>query len=216
MRRWTGRLTSVPLVTLAIAATGTLVGARILSRPRPRLPRSTRPRHGASLVDDTIDAVATPFDGRSIRSPIRWSTTSSTASTTSSVALDDRPARSHRRWRGGSHGGPPVGDGLRAPRTRPTAAAGAPSTDGAPAARADPLGSTALGRHRGTGTVARTRTVHRTPSVDTVLEGSHAVWRSCSLSSDSQSGSSRSRIVSIGTILGSHSRRWSPTIVEFA
>jgi hypothetical protein len=118
VRRWTGRLTSVALVTLALAAMGTSAahGSCPIHDVVCRLDEAAST--GEGLVDDTIDAVDTPFDGAidPVTDPLVDDVFDRIHDLLGDAPIDpiDLPDPIGDGG-GGSHGGPPVGD--RPPHT---------------------------------------------------------------------------------------------------
>ena len=118
MRRWTGRLTSVALVTLALAATGTPAAHASCPIHDVVCQLDEAADTGEGLVDDTIDAVETPFDDAidPVTDPLVDDVFDRIHDLLGEVQIAPiDPTDPIGGGSGGSHGGPPVGDGTDTP-----------------------------------------------------------------------------------------------------
>ena len=120
MRRWTRRLTSVALVTLALAATGTPAAQASCPIHDVVCQLAEAADTGEGLVDDTTDAVETPFDDAidPAIDPLVDDVFDRIHDLIGDVPIDPiDPTDPIGGGGGGSHDGPPVGGGTDTPNT---------------------------------------------------------------------------------------------------
>jgi hypothetical protein len=114
VRRWTGRLTSVALVTLALAATGTSAAHASCPIHDVVCQLDEAVDTGEGLLDDTTDPVDTPFDDAidPVTDPLVDDVFDRIHDLLGDVPIDPiDPTDPIGGGGGGSHSGPPVGEG---------------------------------------------------------------------------------------------------------